>query len=391
VTREQYIKERYDAHLHHWATLVFGVGALVILLLIPLDYAVIPAHFRSFLLCRFIAASIIFLIYRVNRKTIRRGLQSGSVVAAGAVATAMVAAMVHDFQGHESPYFAGFILTSIFVIGIIPAPFGVSALSGLVMHAIYVVPILAYDTITNAPYFVSANVLMFASISSLLLLRYLMGEQTDYEFGLEYERHVADEVLLARENQLAESQRIAHVGSWERDLSNDRAVWSDEMFCILGLNAKTDEAALGVFLEIVHPDDRDGLKKVLRQAVELREPFAVDCRLLLRSGEVKNIHAQGEVVLDAAGKPALLRGAVQDITERKRIELEREQLIADLQKVLAEIKTLRGILPICSCCKKIRDDRGAWTQMEAYLSKHTDVLFSHGLCLECEKKMYPDY
>jgi len=238
---------------------------------------------------------------------------------------------------------------------------------------------------------VAANALTFFSIASLLLLRYLIGKQTDYEFGLEYERHVADEVLLARENQLAESQRIARIGSWERDLSNDRVTWSDEMFCLLGLSAETDEAALGVFLGIVHPDDRDGLKEVLRQAVELKQPFAVDCRLLLGNGEVKNIHAQGEVVPDAAGKSMLLRGTVQDITERKRIERERGKLVADLQKALAEIKTLRGILPICSYCKKIRDDKGAWTQLEAYLSKHTDASFSQGLCMECAKKMHPEY
>jgi PAS domain S-box-containing protein len=83
--------------------------------------------------------------------------------------------------------------------------------------------------------------------------------------------------------------------------------------------------------------------------------------------------------------------AFRDITERKRIEQEREQLIADLQKALAEIKTLHGILPICSYCKKIRDDKGAWTQLEAYIAEHTNALLSHGICKECAKKMYPEY
>ncbi len=81
----------------------------------------------------------------------------------------------------------------------------------------------------------------------------------------------------------------------------------------------------------------------------------------------------------------------RDITERKRIEQERERLIAELQKALAEIRTLRGILPICSSCKKIRDDKGAWHQMEAYIHEHTNVEFSHGLCKECAQKIYPRY
>jgi len=83
--------------------------------------------------------------------------------------------------------------------------------------------------------------------------------------------------------------------------------------------------------------------------------------------------------------------AFRDITERKRIEKERENLIDELQKALATIKTLHGILPICSYCKKIRDDKGSWNQLEAYISEHTDAKFSHGLCSECAKKMYPEY
>ncbi|HEX9019872.1 MAG TPA: PAS domain S-box protein [Nitrospirota bacterium] len=91
------------------------------------------------------------------------------------------------------------------------------------------------------------------------------------------------------------------------------------------------------------------------------------------------------------GRVAASITAFRDITERKQIEQDREQLIGELQKALAEIKTLHGILPICSNCKKIRDDKGAWHHMEAYLHDHTDAEFSHGLCEECAKTLYPNY
>ncbi len=81
----------------------------------------------------------------------------------------------------------------------------------------------------------------------------------------------------------------------------------------------------------------------------------------------------------------------REITERKRIEAEKEKLISELRKALATIRTLHGILPICSYCKKIRDDKGSWNQLEAYISEHTDAKFSHGLCSECEKKLYSKY
>lgn len=75
---------------------------------------------------------------------------------------------------------------------------------------------------------------------------------------------------------------------------------------------------------------------------------------------------------------------------RQRAEAERERLIAELQEALAKVKTLRGLIPICSSCKKVRDDQGYWTQLETYLKQHSDAEFSHGLCLECMRKLYPD-
>jgi PAS domain S-box-containing protein len=88
---------------------------------------------------------------------------------------------------------------------------------------------------------------------------------------------------------------------------------------------------------------------------------------------------------DESGRVEVV-GVTRDISERKQAAQEREKLIANLQKALAEIKSLRGILPICSVCKKIRDDKGAWNQMEIYIREHTDAEFSHGYCPECGKR-----
>ena len=82
-------------------------------------------------------------------------------------------------------------------------------------------------------------------------------------------------------------------------------------------------------------------------------------------------------------------GAVStDITERKQMEAERERLIVDLREALEQIKTLKGVLPICMHCKKIRDDEGYWHQVEVYVRDHTEADFTHGLCAECMKDFY---
>ncbi|MCG8376062.1 MAG: hypothetical protein MI702_06235 [Chlorobiales bacterium] len=74
----------------------------------------------------------------------------------------------------------------------------------------------------------------------------------------------------------------------------------------------------------------------------------------------------------------------------QRLEAENASLIDNLQIALKEIKTLKGILPICSHCKKIRDDKGYWNQIESYIKKHSEAEFSHGICQECAKRFYPD-
>ncbi len=74
---------------------------------------------------------------------------------------------------------------------------------------------------------------------------------------------------------------------------------------------------------------------------------------------------------------------------RREIE-ERKQLITELQAAIAKVRTLSGLLPICSACKKIRDDKGYWNQIEAYIEEHSDAAFSHGICPECFRRIYPD-
>ncbi|MFH2037436.1 MAG: PAS domain S-box protein, partial [Candidatus Zixiibacteriota bacterium] len=80
----------------------------------------------------------------------------------------------------------------------------------------------------------------------------------------------------------------------------------------------------------------------------------------------------------------------RDITARKRVEAERDKIITELREAINKVKTLSGLIPICASCKKIRDDQGYWSDVELYISKHSDAEFSHGLCNDCMKKLYPE-
>lgn len=81
----------------------------------------------------------------------------------------------------------------------------------------------------------------------------------------------------------------------------------------------------------------------------------------------------------------------RDVTERIQLQIEREALIGELKEALEKVKTLSGFLPICASCKKIRDDQGYWNQIESYISKHSEAVFSHGICPDCAHRLYPEF
>jgi hypothetical protein len=81
---------------------------------------------------------------------------------------------------------------------------------------------------------------------------------------------------------------------------------------------------------------------------------------------------------------------IRDITERTAEEAERERLIKELQEALGRVKSLSGLLPICASCRRIRDKEGAWHNLEAYVRNHSEADFSHGICPDCRRVLYPD-
>jgi PAS domain S-box-containing protein len=109
-----------------------------------------------------------------------------------------------------------------------------------------------------------------------------------------------------------------------------------------------------------------------------------------KNGELYWESASISPIRDPAGHITHFVAVKEDITARKQIEAERDQLIQDLQKALANVKSLSGLLPICAGCKKIRDDKGYWSQVESYVQTHSEATFTHGLCPDCIKKYYPE-
>jgi len=141
---------------------------------------------------------------------------------------------------------------------------------------------------------------------------------------------------------------------------------------------------------IAHPDDKEIVSDHVRKPSGADAVFHREFRLITRSGEERWISHFCRPVFGQDGAWLGRRVSDRDITGRKRLEQERELLIDDLKQALSKVRTLSGFLPICASCKKIRDDKGYWKQIESYIRDHSEAEFSHSICPECAKKLYPD-
>ena len=167
---------------------------------------------------------------------------------------------------------------------------------------------------------------------------------------------------------------------WIIDLEMRLTWWRGHGIDVLGLDA---EAQLGVslleFFETNH-----------------HEHPSVQAHQAALQGESRNFEIQlddrwwSSHVDPLRGEDGIIRGAIGvalEITDRVRAERERERLITDLQTALDDVKTLKGLIPICMQCKSMRDDKGYWQQVDTFVREHSHAEFSHGICPECVTKL----
>jgi PAS domain S-box-containing protein len=117
----------------------------------------------------------------------------------------------------------------------------------------------------------------------------------------------------------------------------------------------------------------------------------VETMRLRKDGTLVHVCVTKSAIRDSAGRIIGLSSIAYDITERKKIEAERTELIAHLNETLSKVKTLSGLLPICASCKKIRDDHGYWQKLETFVREHSEAEFSHSICPDCMRQLYPEF
>lgn len=134
----------------------------------------------------------------------------------------------------------------------------------------------------------------------------------------------------------------------------------------------------------VHPDDLEQCLKTYLEAFSKREKFQMQYRLRRRDEVYRWVSDCGVPFTDENEEFSGYIGSCIDVTD----SVEFAVFMKKAQE--KELKTLRGLLPICASCKKIRDDRGYWNRIEVYIREHSEADFSHGICPDCAKKLFPE-
>ena len=145
------------------------------------------------------------------------------------------------------------------------------------------------------------------------------------------------------------------------------------------------------FYGIVHKEDQSMVRQTFSQHVKSTQ---TDCfsefRIIRADGETRWLEHFCQPVHAPDGGYMGRKAGNRDITARKNLEAQLEKKVSELKEAMGSIKTLKGFLPICANCKKIRDDKGYWTTIEEYIQKHSDAIFSHGICPDCIDELYGD-
>jgi PAS domain S-box-containing protein len=166
--------------------------------------------------------------------------------------------------------------------------------------------------------------------------------------------------------------------SWNRGAERIYGFGADEM--------------IGQSTSTLIPQDRIEEAQTISEKIRSgREVTHLETVRLRKSGNAIDVSLTVSPVKDASGNVVAASLVARDITERKHAETERLRLIEELREALARVKTLSGLLPICASCKKIRNDRGYWEQVETYIKERSDADFTHSICPVCMERLYPEF
>lgn len=335
VTKEEHIQQELLPLTQDLLSLLlfpFGVGTIMLLSI--LDYFVTPENFTKFLIYRIIFASLMMVEYLILKLKKNNSILQSIITLSGALTTAtMVELMIFSFGGHQSSYYAGMIIVLVFVLGFIPLSLRMTALVSSLVCAIYFVPIMLFDHITNSRVFINNNIFLISFALGGFAWRYYNNNLLLKKLSLEYDLSIANVELKKHSDHLEQlvdekTKNLAIVTKKYMTLfenSNDGIALISKEGIILEVNNKFSE---------LHGFDRDALKGVHFRILEPEENEEVAKKRLERIIKGDSLIFETEHYRKDGTKIALE-------VSSKGIEIEGEFYIQSLYRDITEKKALQ--------------------------------------------------
>ncbi len=410
----------FGNYLNHFR-LCIVYSILLYGILSPLDFLMFREQFSVLFGIRFFVVIPIFCIgfyytFNENYKSVWRFSNNFFVILTSAGFLTM---MIYCPAPKSYTFYSGLIVCLIFGYAYIKSFFLDASITGIIVIILYIVSSIKIDTpfeifSNNFSYLFIANILgMIISYSTesssrrefflreMLKIEQAKVESANQDLEIKVKKRTKD--LINKTESLR--MEITERKQLEAELQVKNLVFES---AITANNISNAEGYLtsinNTFLNLWgYEKKEDVLGKPIAQFFKFEHEAKVVLTSLTETsiwkGEFTGLKKNGNTFIaygfattihDFSKNIKGFQSSVIDISVQKNAEKGREQLILQLQKTLAEVKTLRGLIPICSMCKKIRDDKGYWNSLEGYIEKHSDASFSHSICAECSDEIYGD-
>ncbi len=313
------------------------MGAVIIVLLSVLDYFVTPENFYKFLTYRFSCSVLMLIMYVINTKSSDKSVFNLLIISGTVIISATIELMILSFGGHQSLYYAGLILTIVFLLGVIPVPIKMSIMLVLIVYFIYLLPILIFDRITNVQTFINNNAFLIATSSTALIWRYLsqgnLIKQLELQYDIDQQKSKLEAYSVQLETLVQERTKELSISEkWHKsifDNATDGIIILDKSGVINNVNQRACE---------IHGFDRDaliGISIELLDSKANKETYDDRISRILQGEtltyETEHYKKDGtKVLLEVSSKAIDIGGETyihsfyRDITEKKKIQ---EQLM----------------------------------------------------------------
>ncbi|TAL27338.1 MAG: PAS domain S-box protein [Nitrospirae bacterium] len=324
--KSKYLEEQIARILQFWIGIVLFLAISLFLLLGIMDYFVTPENFEKFGIYRLSISVVLVFLYYLNRLKKNRNYQYTIITIMVILSAITIELMILQFGGHRSSYYAGLNLLIIAALGLIPYSLSLSISIASVIYAMYIIPILILDKVTDIPAFVSNNAFMLSTFIIALTWRILtqktMFNELSFQYDLEQERRKLEDIVEERTKELYKSELMLR-SLFEN--ANDGIMIMDENGIILDLNQKACDmhgfdrkALVGVNIELLEREENKQLFRERMERILNGEALMFETQHYRKDGSKVSLEISSKAI--EVGGQIMIQSFHRDITQKKKLQ-----------------------------------------------------------------------